>query len=491
MNNSTIAPFKGQQTKFAAASENYVLGGGAGGGGKTELLIQNPLYMLIEDEQRWKRGIIPKSQGWCLLLRRLMPSTLQLVERVRQTYGIVDSTAHIAEKDHIWTFPCGFRVQVGGMEHKNDWHKYYGNEYIWVGYDEATEFEEEQFNQLDSRVRSPDPYWEGRERVRLCTNPVGRGRVWVRKRFVEAAKPEEVVRFRRQVANGKTIEFDQVFIPFRVSDNERFASGQYEARLAGLPPHIRQAILEGNWYIVEGALIGELWNSDTHVIENANPPEHVYIFRSCDWGLGGTSGAPSVVLWWYVDSDNCMTAFHELTFTANCTPERLAGAIKEIEKTYGLWDTEENCSMLRFNPIDPACGSRTPGGPSVIDSMRRMGVWWSKGNNDRVNGLAQVTSRIQRRVGTPPKAGVADKRQPMLRFMKRCKKSIETIPALPMDPNDNRDIDTNSDDHWYDAVRYACMAKVLKPEKPKDEFDDSDDEAPATTAGGKLCYGGW
>ena len=58
---------------------------------------------------------------------------------------------------------------------------------------------------------------------------------------------------------------------------------------------------------------------------------------------------------------------------------------------------------------------------------------------------------------------VSEWNQPRLRFHQRCKYLIETIPALPY-PKDTLsgmkdDVDTNSEDHGYDAVRYFLMSR--------------------------------
>jgi len=38
-----------------------------------------------------------------------------------------------------------------------------------------------------------------------------------------------------------------------------------------------------------------------------------------------------------------------------------------------------------------------------------------------------------------------------------CEYSIETIPALPSKLNDPEDVDTDGEDHSYDALRYGVM----------------------------------
>lgn len=54
---------------------------------------------------------------------------------------------------------------------------------------------------------------------------------------------------------------------------------------------------------------------------------------------------------------------------------------------------------------------------------------------------------------------------PMLRFHPDCRNCIRTIPALPIDPKNTEDVDTDAEDHAYDAATYALMARVPRPEK--------------------------
>ena len=48
---------------------------------------------------------------------------------------------------------------------------------------------------------------------------------------------------------------------------------------------------------------------------------------------------------------------------------------------------------------------------------------------------------------------------PLLRFMRRCEYAIKTIPALPYDKTRTEDVDTDAEDHAYDAVCYFLMSR--------------------------------
>ena len=37
------------------------------------------------------------------------------------------------------------------------------------------------------------------------------------------------------------------------------------------------------------------------------------------------------------------------------------------------------------------------------------------------------------------------------------------MPLLPLDKNNPEDVDTDAEDHAYDALRYGCMSRPLHP----------------------------
>jgi hypothetical protein len=44
-------------------------------------------------------------------------------------------------------------------------------------------------------------------------------------------------------------------------------------------------------------------------------------------------------------------------------------------------------------------------------------------------------------------------------FFNTCTNLISQIPALPLDKRNPEDIDTTSEDHLYDALRYGIMSR--------------------------------
>ena len=50
----------------------------------------------------------------------------------------------------------------------------------------------------------------------------------------------------------------------------------------------------------------------------------------------------------------------------------------------------------------------------------------------------------------------------MIVFMDHCKAIIRTLPMLLHDPNNIEDVDTDSEDHAADSVRYATMSRPFR-----------------------------
>ena len=54
---------------------------------------------------------------------------------------------------------------------------------------------------------------------------------------------------------------------------------------------------------------------------------------------------------------------------------------------------------------------------------------------------------------------IGDDGRPMMYFFSTCRDSIRTLPALQHDRDKPEDVDTESEDHAPDEIRYACMSR--------------------------------
>jgi hypothetical protein len=465
-------PFPGQQVKFFERTERKLFYGGAGGGGKTVCGIAKFCQQLAIERERFRTGKIKQSKAWGLYLRRNTTDLKQAIDLSHQVFLDIDPDAVFNINNHTWTFPsCGnAKFEFGHMEHERSKFKYKSNAYTYIFFDELTEFTETQYEYMDTRLRTTDPVLEPMLQLVAASNPDGVGIVWVRDMFIEGREPETVYRTEVQTSTGKVINYDQIFIPAKLRDNPAlYGSGRYEAALMTKRPEVREAILEGNWYITAGALLAQVWDTSVHVIPSHAVPRNVFIFRSGDFGLL----AYTSITWWYVDRDGGFTAFHNL-YTKGKTAEKIAKDVREIEQHYGLWDDDEECSTIS-GPLDEDCFNRSPtGGPTIAKAFANKGVKWFRSRKDRFMASSEIIGRLEARI---PGATEEEPERPLIRWMERCKAPIRTLPVLPPDPNDPNVPDTNAEDHTWDDTSYACLSRPLKP-KEEDPYDDVDDDEP-------------
>lgn len=441
-------PFPGQQTKFFQRTERWVLYGGAGGGGKTVCLIGKFAQQLYVEAKRFEAGEISRSRAWGIYLRRNTTDLKQAIDIAHWIFidlGLCTGDDYNIN-DHIFTFPaCGnARFQFGHMEHERSKYKYKSNSYTYICPDEVTEFTETQIEYIDTRLRTTDKVLEPMMQICCGSNPDGVGLLWVRNKFIEGKVPETVYRNETVTSSGKVINFDQVFIPAKLRDNPvLYESGVYEAALMNKRPEVREAILEGNWYISAGSFLGEVWDTTYHVCPNHDIPRNVTIARSGDFG----TRSPTSITWWYIDRDGAFTAFHNI-YVKGLVAERVAEKIKEVEQHYGLWDDDEDCSTLT-GPLDEDCFNKAnTSGPSIAEAFRKKGVRWRRSNKNRLQGAAQLISRLVARI---PGAVEGEPARPMIRWMERCTAPIRTLPILMPDENDPNVPDTKGDDHCFIA----------------------------------------
>ena len=49
--------------------------------------------------------------------------------------------------------------------------------------------------------------------------------------------------------------------------------------------------------------------------------------------------------------------------------------------------------------------------------------------------------------------------EPRLVFFNNCTNTVAQLPSIPLDKKNPEDVDTQSEDHLYDALRYGIMSR--------------------------------
>jgi len=482
-----FAPFLGQQEKLFTATERWVLGGGGAGGSKTFAGSHLWLKQYALEKARFEAGEISASKGHFLFLRRTMPELLQVISHFKTIMRRIDPNVVWNEVQKTATFPSagGYVVQFGGMEHDDDWEKYWGGNYSMVVMDEAVQFTVKQIDKIDQRIRVADDEGLGRMlQLYLLTNPIGTStKLWLKRRFVTVAEPETSVKVRTTLLDGRIVEDWQVYIPSNLYDNPALMEdGKYEASLMMRSEATRRALLLNDWDVDEGAWVGEDWDPSVHICEPFRIPNSWTRFKCADYGFSSRSS----VLWFAVDPEGNLVCYRSLS-TRKLTAEELGRRIKDIESeplfvngqliVEAEWDPTQDMSTV-WGPMDSSVWARSgESGESRGEILDRMGVGFfraDKGTGMRHSAAEQIRNRLRRR--TPNARG--EFVIPGLRFFRSCKTRIRstdgsgweetgpivTIPLLAFDPNDPDVWDTNADDHDMDALAYGVMSRPLAGE---------------------------
>ena len=420
-------PNSGPQTEFLAASEREVFYGGARGGGKSYAMLIDPLRYCS------------KAQHRALLIRRTMPELRDLINHSQRLYGRAFPGAKWREQEKEWRFPSGAKIEFGYAENMTDVLRYQGQSYTWIGIDELPQYPSPDiFNFLRSSLRSVDkniPVY-----LRATGNPGNIGSQWVREMFVEPAEPNKRFEIKIDTPIG-TKSITRRFIPAKLQDNPYLMqTDDYYIMLASLPEVQRKQFLDGDWDAYDDSAFPE-FSKVTHVVEPFEIPKGWYKFRAADWGYS----SPACVLWFAVDYNNNLWLYREL-YVQKMTADIFAKKVLELEHQ----------DYINYGVLDASTwAKRGDVGPSIAETMIRSGCRWrpsDRSPKSRINGKLEIHKRLM----------VTDK-EPGIRVFKTCKNLVRTLSTLPLDKNNQEDVDTHAEDHAYDALRYGCMSRPTHP----------------------------
>ena len=246
-------PLPGPQKAALESKADILLYGGAAGGGKSDLLL----------------GAARSGQFEAIVFRRVFPNLEKLIKRSKEIYDPAGATAEaFNETKSRWRFENAQEVRFASMQYEKDKFNYQGQAYDFHGFDEITEFTQDQFRFVTNWNRSARP---GQRTRIVCTcNPpmTGEGEwiiqywgPWLDPTHPRPARPGELRWF--TTLGGEDIERpdgeaflqdgqlvtprSRTFIPAKVQDNPYLASSGYLATLQALPEPMRSKMLFGDF----------------------------------------------------------------------------------------------------------------------------------------------------------------------------------------------------------------------------------------------------
>jgi hypothetical protein len=291
--------------------------GGAAGGGKSSALLMSALQYVD----------VP---GYSAILFRRTYADLALPGAIMDRFQ-----AWIAAEDDIrWNannytavFPSGARISFGYLNNSQDYLRYKGAEFQFIGMDEVTEIRESDYRYMFSRLRRPanGPLSKVPLRMRAASNPAPN---WVRQRFIVEGK-----------------ESGRIFVPSKLTDNPGIDAASYRQTLQALDPVERRRLEEGDWW---STTLGSLFERESFVLLDQNEiPEISSAARAVRfWDLAATEPSQS-----NPDPDWTVRATGDKVTRAR--PFAAAVANGNIRVVRGPWLTEWLDEMSAFPEAAP------------------------------------------------------------------------------------------------------------------------------------------
>jgi len=209
-----------RQRTFLASNALELFYGGAAGGGKTAALLMGALQYV--EVPGYSALLLRRTFRELSLPRALIDLSLEWLS---------PTDAYWSTNEKKWTFPSGATISFGYLDTDRDMWQYQTAAFQYIAFDEVTEFTENQYRFLFSRLRR----LEGSilpVRMRSASNPGGRGHEWVKRRFIDS---------------GETV--GRVFIPAFLEDNPYLDRVQYEESLKRLDPILFARLRKGDWTV--------------------------------------------------------------------------------------------------------------------------------------------------------------------------------------------------------------------------------------------------
>jgi len=421
-----------KQAKFHYSEADEVFYGGAAGGGKSEAILFDAIQFCLENKNV-KTSIFRRT--FPELEKSLILRFLEKAPRDKYTYN---------KKEHRAYWDGGSILEFNHCQYESDVFKFQSAEYDRMYFDELTHFTEFIYRYLRSRVRTTKKNIH--PQIKSASNPGNIGHLWVKKTFIDDVTPNKLS-VKKDEESGT--EFTVEFIPAVVYDNKYIMDNDpgYVKKLMRLPEDERKALLDGDWNVFKGQFFKE-WRTAVHVIKPFKIPDGWKIFRAFDWGYRN----PFCVIWMAIDHDANIYVTKEL-YDIEKTDKQVAKLIKKMTGKQEIAYTIADPSIWSVSQYEK--------GESLAQRFNKMGVPVIKGDNSRLSGANIFHSYLY----------WDKKEKPKLFFFENCHNCIRTIPALVHDQKKPEDVDTQGEDHAYDAIRYGLMAHPIPtPEEKKKRF---------------------
>ena len=491
-------PLPGSQTLALTCPADEILFDGSRGPGKTDWQLLDFRKEVGKGYGRFWRGI---------LFDREYKNLDDLVSKSHRWFpSLAGPKAEwkASNSSFKWVWATGEELLFRVIKRPEDYWNYHGQEFSWIGWNELTKYATPDLYEAmqscnrtsfvpelhTARVPVDKNTWryatpDGKPlpplplRRRSTTNPYGPGHAWVKKRLVDPAPAGKLITEVTNVFNPRTQEREDVTkTRCRIFGSYReniYLTPEYVAELEGIrDENKRKAWLYGDWNIVAGGAISDVWDESVHVLPRFQIPRGWYVDASFDWG---STHPFSVGVWAEANGEEAVLP----DGTKFCPPagslircgemygateigrnEGLKWSARQIAKEYHKYRT--GLVKARWIPYEPAAGPadnqirnvNDVEVGTIEDRMADEKVYWEnsdKSPGSRINGLQLARDMLE---------CALDGEGPGLFFMENCRASISLLPNLPRDPKKQDDVDTTYEDHIWDETRYRILKNGKK-----------------------------
>lgn len=407
-----------------------------------------------------------------------------------------------------WVWPDGEELLFRHGKSEDDYWGFHGQEFPFIGFNELTKQKDSDLYEamFSCRRSSFLPAEHPLENGDLLppipletfstTNPFGIGHNWVKKRFISPA-PRGVIQRESQTVFNPQTQLEEEIVLTRVAIHGSYKENPYldPAYIAMLmkikDPNKKKAWVDGSWDVTSGGRFDHLWDESIHAIPPFKIPRSWRVDRSHDWG----ESKPFSNLWW-AESDGTPAERdgEKLHFAPRtlfligewygCPPDEINKGLNmasvEVAKGVKWVDgavagnnldkpdsiskgqvniTPDICRDVSTGPADSSIYNTGDNELSIAQKMEGQGVRWEKANKkpgSRKNGATLFCDMLLESVeAVSTESGVSE--NPAFYVFDNCRGWMSRIPVLPRDKKDTDDVDTDAEDHDWDATRYRVL----------------------------------
>src|SRR5581483_2655776 len=444
-----------QQIKFHTDPATYRLYGGAKGGGQSLALLWEGVKWCLR---------VPGAN--VLLLRRTFPELNKgLIRHFELDIppAVYGGRRHYNASEHTVTFQNGSKLFFASCQHEKDVMAFQGQEFVFIGIDEATEWTFEMFEFLTLQNRCPVKRdIDGHEVVpcmALGSNPGGIGHPWVKALFIGEKqddgtykRTEESVRKRIPEMSRVTLS-DYSFIPAKVFDNPAYATDEkYLDKLKTANKAWKDRYLYGSWETFEGSYFEKYDPAETKIdkwmarrLVESQPWQAKWL--GIDWGYNHWAS----VFWFAtVEISDTDGQKRDVTLVYRELVVRQAGE-KELGRNIVELTGKEKISAVY---LSPDAFAKRGAQNTIAEQIGEVLVashlpYPDPADDDRVGGARLMDQLLSLRPCD-------------LLISEDCGELLESIPLLQVDEKNREDVkktELKSDD-IYDGCRYGLKSKL-------------------------------